>query len=328
MNLAIIGPGAMGTQHAAVMSTMERIVPFVVAGPRDDDNRRLADAFGFARTTTDPSLALADPEVDVVVIASPNGVHADQALAAIRAGKHVLIEIPVGLSAAAAQRVADAARTSKATVMAGHVSRYYPALRDLRARIRDGRLHLHQIVAVMGTDKRSDQNQNGEARDWVDDLLWHHGLHVFDTLVWLHGGDVPVSVAAHAGHRHPVHGGVMDLSVSLRFPGDRLATVALTYHANRQFTRYTVVADEAFLDYEQDLSDARKRDLTMHEDFAALVRVQDEAFVSACLTSSPAPVSIDDVLPSMRLVDRIQRALDRSDAEGHRSPEAPRGARA
>src|SRR5690606_31254177 len=104
------------------------------------------------------------------------------------------------------------------------------------------------------------------------------------------------------GARHPVHGGVMDAGVTLRFASGGLATVALTYHARNQFTHYTVVADEDFLDLRQDAPGMGAVDLTHGRPFSELVDAQDRAFLEACREGGQAPVPIRAVLPAMRLV--------------------------
>lgn len=310
MNLALVGHGAMGTEHLEVLLELGGVTPYVVAGPKADAVESFARRYGFARSETDVESALTDPQVDLVVIASPNPSHAPQARRAIRAGKHVLIEIPIALTLAEAEELARLAHASPGTVMAGHTSRYYPAVRDVAGRIRDGTLHPRHIVSAMGTDKRHDRNFKGEPRDWTDDLLWHHGLHVLDTVLLLYAGAPVVATSVQAGRRHPDHGGEMELGVTLRFAGGGLATIALTYEARDQFTRYTLIADEAFLDYAQGAPPAGPFDLTMGGTFRELIRHQDRDFLSACLHGTPSPIPLDSVLPAMRLLDRLQRQLD------------------
>jgi 2-hydroxy-4-carboxymuconate semialdehyde hemiacetal dehydrogenase len=245
---------------------------------------------------------LADPVVEVVVIASPNAAHFEQARAAIAAGKHVLIEIPIALNLAEAEELARLAAGSGAVVMAAHISRYYPPVRRLRRMVAAGELTLRHLVCAMGTDKRENRNQAGELRDWVDDLMWHHGLHVLDVVMHLFPGDTVEDAGLTLGARHPEHGGLMDASIAVRFAGGALATVALTYNAKAQFTRYTVVADERFEELAQDALGVGRTDLTGGRPFAELVDDQAGEFLAACLAGGPAPIPLEAVLPAMRLL--------------------------
>src|SRR5690606_28397752 len=160
---------------------------------------------------------------------------------------------------------------------------------------------------AMCNDKLENRIHAGQLRDWVDDLLWHHGLHVLDVALHLFGSDQLVDATMTRGGRHPDHGGLMDLSIALRFASGALATVALTYNAKAQFTRYTVVADEQFTELAQDALGVGRTDLTGGRPFAALVDAQATEFVAACQSGTPSPIPIAAVLPALRLVDSLDR---------------------
>ncbi len=310
MNLALIGPGAMGEEHALAFARLGGVTPYLVAGPHEAQVREFAAQHGFLRSTQDSREAIADPRVDLVVIASPNAAHAEQARTAMAHGKHVLIEIPVAMSLADAEDLADRARSSSLVAMAAHISRYYPAIRRLRRQVEDGRLTLRHVICAMGTDKRENRNWKGAERDWVDDLLWHHGLHVLDVVMHLFEGDALIESRLTTGAHHQRHGGVMDAGITLKFASGALATVALTYHAKKQFTRYALVADETHVELAQDAPGAGAAELTEGRPFGELVDAQDGAFLAACRGGGPAPVPLDAVLPAMRLLHDLtsQRA--------------------
>ena len=292
----------MGEEHAASFARVGGVTPHVVAGPHQAALRTFAEQHGFLRSTLEPLEAITDPDVDVVVIASPNAAHAEQAHAAMTHGKHVLIEIPVAMTVTEAEDLAAHAESSGVVAMAGHLSRYYPAIASLKRRVDDGDLTIRHLIASMGTDKRLNRNWKGQERDWVDDLVWHHGMHVLDVIMHLHEHDTLVESTLVAGATHPQHGGVMDAGITLRFASGALATVALTYHAKAQFTRYTVAADEDFLELRQDAPGVGASDLTQGRPFGELVDAQTAAFLAACRSGGPAPTPIEAVLPAMRLV--------------------------
>ena len=309
MKLALIGPGAMGEEHALAFARLGGVEPYLVAGPHRDSLEAFASQHGFTRTSLDPFAAIADPTVDIVVIASPNAAHYQQAKAAIELGKHVLIEIPMALELAEAEELAALAAASESVVMAAHISRYYPAVQRLKRSVAAEELTLRHLICSMGTDKRQNRNWKGAERDWVDDLLWHHGMHVLDVVLELNAGAELSGFSVQAGGRHQVHGGVMDLGVGLRFASGALATVALTYNAGAQFTRYTVVADELFSELAQDAPGAGRADLTENRPFADLVDAQDSDFLAACRAGTAAPIPLTSVLPVMRLVDDLATDL-------------------
>lgn len=94
---------------------------------------------------------LADPKVQIVYIATPHSLHAENALAAIQAGKHVLCEKPFTLNAAQAQAVVDAARTQGVFVMEGMWTRCFPVVREIVRRMHAGELgEIRSVLADFG----------------------------------------------------------------------------------------------------------------------------------------------------------------------------------
>jgi predicted dehydrogenase len=79
----------------------------LVVSTREAAARRLAEAQGATGWSTDYQAVLADPEIDAVSICTPSGTHADLAVAALQAGKHVLVEKPIDVSLEAADRTID-----------------------------------------------------------------------------------------------------------------------------------------------------------------------------------------------------------------------------
>ena len=112
----LIGTGFMGRAHAIALGSVARVFEGITA-PRcvavaDDDARKAEKAagdLGFERGTSDWRELLDDPEIGVIDICTPNYLHAEMALAAIGAGKHVYCEKPLALDVAEAERLARAA---------------------------------------------------------------------------------------------------------------------------------------------------------------------------------------------------------------------------
>jgi predicted dehydrogenase len=109
-----------------------------VASRREGEARRCAEYFGFRRSYSDYRHALDDPAVDVVYLATPNELHAAQAIQAIGAGKHVLVEKPLALSEADARDVVTASRRAGVRLSVGFHLRYHRAHRDARQIIHNG----------------------------------------------------------------------------------------------------------------------------------------------------------------------------------------------
>ena len=144
--IAIIGAGMIGAAHAsAYRQYAHRFNPapgvlHTVCDMNGMAARKLAADWGFAHVATDWKKVIADPQVDVVSVCLPNFLHTEVTLAALAAGKHVLCEKPLALSAAQARPVHEAAL--KATTVSGTVFNYrrIPALAEIRARVVAGDL--------------------------------------------------------------------------------------------------------------------------------------------------------------------------------------------
>jgi len=135
---AIAGPGEIAADFAATLArnTRQRVV---AVGSRSPQRAaRFADAFN--APLHGGYDILARPEVDVVYVAAVNPSHADLALRAIEAGKHVLVEKPFAMNAAEARFVADAARSAGVLAMEAMWTRYVPTYRELDRRLRAGEI--------------------------------------------------------------------------------------------------------------------------------------------------------------------------------------------
>jgi predicted dehydrogenase len=109
-----------------------------------DTSRELLDRrrgqWGITRVTTDPAELCADPEVDAVIIATPNFTHREIAVAAARAGKHIMCEKPLGLNAGEVRQMYHAARNAGVVHMTAFTYRFAPSMRYLKHLVTSGAL--------------------------------------------------------------------------------------------------------------------------------------------------------------------------------------------
>lgn len=135
LGLALLGTGylakafVLGYRSAPVIfgPDLPPTRPVVVATSTPEGAARDAASLGFARSTADWRAAIADPEVDIVIVNSPNDLHLDQALAAIAAGKHVHCEKPLGLDRHQARAMTEAAEHAGVRTIVGFNYRQNPA---------------------------------------------------------------------------------------------------------------------------------------------------------------------------------------------------------
>ncbi|GAB6897644.1 Gfo/Idh/MocA family oxidoreductase [Kineosporia succinea] len=178
VRIGVVGVGAMGADHIRTLTTS---VPAA----------RVTQVFDTVRTgvgipPADSAEALIeDPEVDAVVIASPDFTHADLAVACVKAGKPVLCEKPLAVTAEDARRVVDAeVAAGRRFVQIGFMRRYDPGFVALRAAIADGELGEVRLVHAV--------HRNASSTTSTDDVSLVTGsmVHELDTVPWLLGDEL------------------------------------------------------------------------------------------------------------------------------------------
>ena len=136
VRVALLGAGEWGQLHASVLAELPGAELAVVCDPDVSRAAQVAGPLG-VDSTGEEAAAIEDPSVDAVVVASPEDVHASQAEAALRAGKHVLVEKPVAVALADVRRLADVARETRRVLMPGHILRFVPSYAIVREQLSD-----------------------------------------------------------------------------------------------------------------------------------------------------------------------------------------------
>lgn len=164
----------------------------------------IAGRFGVPCQSIDA--VLANPAVDAVCIATPSGEHAAQAIAAAKAGKHVLVEKPMALSLADADAIIAACRENNVRLGITLQRRVEPLFRRVHDAIHGGDLGEITLAAVTMPYLRGDAYyaQADWRGTWALDgggVLMNQGIHIIDLLVWFLGDPVSVQSLASTGRR-------------------------------------------------------------------------------------------------------------------------------
>ncbi|MEV0697192.1 Gfo/Idh/MocA family oxidoreductase [Saccharopolyspora sp. NPDC050389] len=188
--VAILGAGMIGDVHrrAAILAGAE-VVGVLASSPQR--SQQVAEGWGVA-AYQDLAEVVADERVDVVHVCTPNATHAPFAEAALRAGKHVICEKPLGISTAEAERMTAAAAESGLVAAVPFVYRYHPVVREIRARRQAGEfgawnlLHGSYLQDWMlspdASSWRVDPELGGPSRAFAD-----IGSHWCDLVQWVSG---------------------------------------------------------------------------------------------------------------------------------------------
>ena len=188
---AIIGLGRWGQNLVNSVQGKSDAIRFVAGA-----TRTVARAEAYAREKGFPlydsyEKALADPKVDAVVLATPHTQHAQQVIAAARAGKHVFTEKPLALTRASAQAAVRACAKAGVTLAVGYNWRFQPALQEIRRMLEDGRLgkllHLEGNFCGPSVYRFKPGHWRQEREEGPAGGMTGRGVHTLDAYLYLAG---------------------------------------------------------------------------------------------------------------------------------------------
>lgn len=218
--VAILGAGAIAHRHIRTLAASPRVSALRLCDPRLEPARALAAEHN-ATVTDDPSQVFADPAIDVVYVCTPNHLHDKLALEALEAGKHVLVEKPLAVTADRARRVAKVAQDAGLVLAVGHHYRLLPAYQLARRWLQEGRIGSLRMVI----DRISGDYRPHERAEWFmqretcgGGVLMNNGIHQLDRVCWLLDS-MPDACTATWGH-HFERGDVeSDMTATLTMTG-------------------------------------------------------------------------------------------------------------
>src|SRR5215471_7633658 len=202
MRIAVAGAGAFGIKHLDGLAAIDGVTVTSVVSRRLEQAEEVARKYGAAHASTDLDEVLVRDDVDAVILCTPTQLHAGQAIAAMRAGKHVQVEIPLADSWADAEHVDRVQRETGLVCMVGHTRRFNPSHQWIHRRIAAGELSIQQMDVQTYFFRRTNTNALGKPRSWTDHLLWHHACHTVDLFGYQTGENITQAYALE-GPKHP-----------------------------------------------------------------------------------------------------------------------------
>jgi 2-hydroxy-4-carboxymuconate semialdehyde hemiacetal dehydrogenase len=306
MNLCFIGCGSIAKSHADAFRQIEGVEFETVMGRAPEGAAAFAREHGFRHHTVRLEEALSR-RVDAAVITSPSDLHAEQAEQCLRAGKDLLVEIPLATRLAPAEGVVELAGAAGRLLMVAHTQRFHPALVELRRLVQGGELAPLHAVCRWFFLRRENVNWAGRRRTWTDNLLWHHACHVVDAMLWCLGGEAS-EVLAQAAAPDPSLGIPLDLGLQFRLGPRRLVNVAMSYNSSWPVHEYLVIAEETTLRYEEGRLLARDRVLVDRRPVNPVLE-QDREFVAAVREGRAPAASGESVLAALRVLESAEEQI-------------------
>jgi predicted dehydrogenase len=325
----------MATLRWGILSTAniatEKVIPgmrraarneVVAIASRDAGTaRRVADSLGIPRAHGSYEALLADADVDAIYIPLPNHLHMEWTIAAARAGKHVLCEKPLALTAADAQRMADAARDAGVHLMEAFMYRHHPSWVAVRELVASGRIGSLVAIQSWFGFYNDDPANIRNVREFGGGALFDVGCYCINLSRMLFGGE-PRRVSASIV-RDPASGvdvltdgilefedGVASFGCSIRTEDDQRVNVYGTEGRISIGIPFNIPPDRPTEVHvaqggEPPVAPAIET-LTFptKDPYAA----EAEAFAAAVLDGLPTPVSPDDAVANLRVIERVFEA--------------------
>ena len=213
LRVGVLGAGFAGAMHARSALGIDGVAVTAVAAATVEEAAPIAHETG-ARIEPDAATLCRAKDIDLVVVATPTYLHAEHAIAAARAGKHVFCEKPLARTLADAERIVRACDDARVALAVGHVVRYFPEYQAAKRMLDDGTLGR----ATLATLTRGNFAV-GSARPWYLDPQKSGGvvldlmLHDLDTVRWWFGEPQRI----FARHMRAGDGGLEYALATLRF---------------------------------------------------------------------------------------------------------------
>ena len=310
MKICLAGGGAFGKKHLDALALIDGVEIASVIGRRLEPTQELAAKYGTAHAGTNLDDALAMPDIDAVILATPTGMHAEQGLAAMNAGKHVLIEIPMADSLADSEALVAKQKETGLVAMAGHVRRFNPSHQYVHNQIIAGDLNIQQMDVQTYFFRRKNISADGSPRSWTDHLLWHHACHTIDLFMY-QTGEMVTEVHGVQGPIHPDLGIAMDMSIIMKTPSGKICTLSLSFNNDGPlgtFFRY-ICDNKTYIARYDDLFDGRDEqiDVSTVDVSTNGIELIDREFIAAIREGREPNSSLAQCLPAMQVMDIIEK---------------------
>jgi len=311
MKICVAGQGAFGQKHLDALKRITGVEVVSLIGGNPAGTEQVARNNGIPHWGHD--LAEGIKRADAVILTTPTKMHFAQGEQVMRAGKHVLVEIPVTDSVEDAEKLVKIAREAGVTTMGGHVRRFNPSHQWVHKRIKKGELKIQQMDVQTYFFRRKNINAAGNARSWTDHLLWHHAAHTIDLFAYQCGEGISDCYAVQ-GPIHPQLNIAMDMGIVARVPSGSMLTLSLSFNNDGplgSFFRY-ICDNGTYKAFYDDLSDGKDNKIDVSKVDVSMdgIELEDREFIAAIQEKREPNGSLSELLPCMRVLGKLEKIID------------------
>ena len=327
LRVGIVGLGRLGKRHAEALAHQTRHCQLVAAcSPVAAEREFARTQLGVAQVYEDYAQLLTNPEVDAVVLVTPTSLHADQAIAALAAGKHVFVEKPLALNVADCERVlAEAAKHPALVAMVGFVRRFDPSYMNAHAAITAGEIGRPFMVRSQTCDQNDPDGFFVRFAPTSGGIFMDCSVHDIDLARWLLGR--PQATRAFASGSNALHpalaefGDVDNGLAIVEFEGGQRAVFYASRtmaHGHETSTEIIGTAGKLLVGEHAASDRVLKSDALgvrhavvkdFYERFEAAFAAEMSAFVRACRGEQALSLTLGDAIEATRIGLAITRSL-------------------
>jgi 2-hydroxy-4-carboxymuconate semialdehyde hemiacetal dehydrogenase len=313
MRIALAGAGAFGIKHLEGLKKIDGVEITAIVSRRLEQAQEVADKYGAGLATTELDDVLSSDNVDAVILCTPTQMHAEQAIATMKAAKHVQVEIPLADSWKDSQEVAEVAKETGLVCMVGHTRRFNPSHQWVHNEITAGNLNILQMDVQTYFFRRTNMNALGQPRSWTDNLLWHHAAHTIDLFSY-QTNEAVVKANVLSGPTHRDLGIPMDMSIQLQTATGKLCTLSLSFNNEGPLgTFFRYIGDTGtYIARYDDLFSGKDEKIDVSNVAVSMdgIELQDREFIGAIREGRQPNSSIEQVLGCYETLGKLQLQLD------------------
>ena len=328
MSAGVVRWGILSTANIGVRKVIpaiaraERCEVVAIASRELERATRVADELGIPRAYGGYEALLSDPDVDAVYIPLPNSQHAAWTIAAARAGKQVLCEKPLAMTAAEAEEMVRACATEGVLLMEAFMYRLHPSWEAVRELVASGRIGRLLAVQSWFSYFNDDPHDIRNVADLGGGALYDIGCYSTNLSRMLFGGEptgIEASVTRDATGTDVLTSailafdeGVATFTCSTRAERDQRVHIYGTDGRISIAIPFNIPPDrptEVFLTSGGD-PPVSPNTQTLTFEPADMYAIQAERFANAVLDDQPLPIPPDDAIENLRVIEGIFRAGD------------------
>lgn len=296
IRVALIGCGAVGAIHAAQLASQRDVELTAVYSPVSEMARRFAGRYGVRAVAS--SVEEAVSVADVAIVCSPSPLHFEQAQTCMRAGLHVLVELPPCGDVREAEELGRTAHQQRVILGCAHTSRYLEPYVRIHAALCSGLLGEIQEISYLRYPQL-------RPRLWVDNALVHHAAHIIDLAMHWCGGLEPLACVVSPRASPP-----QSVSLVAMLPAGKSLTAAVSYGAKLPVSKMVVVGAKHTVEtdgFSYVKSDLEEMQFTGNERdiYEQAILAQDMNFIEACRANSTY-IPWAETADLMRMIQRFQ----------------------